>query len=589
MGATRCSRLLIVFLQMSKLVDTVQVASARAAIVWVVGEYCHRVPLHAPDVLRKMAKSFCTEQVAVKQQVVNLAVKLYLTNPGQTSLLAQYVFNLAKFDQNYDLRDRVRFIRAILFPKGEPGKISKHVKKIFLATKPAPKIESKFANRDEFQLGSLSHFINARAAGYQDLPSHPEVAPDPGVRLVEVPKPPENTWKKSDSKEKSVGSKAAGSGGKKSEKLFEDSEDEGNSESSSDSESDSSSGSEESSEEEDEAPVKRKPNPVNVVPVEKPKLKPKEAAKPTPRPVVQTDESSDSSSSEEEEVKPVRKEKVKPAPLQSNLDLLLDLTDAPPSMPTPTLTPSLGGFLSPAPAPVTVATPGPAQPMFVSSSTTELLNKLVTGGVGVDYRYTRHPHLYCPAMVAIELTFSNQSGAEVGGVKLGRTALPPGMAVHEFPSLGSIPPGQARTVTLGVDYKDTTQAAKLDLVISGRPHTVSLACPMGELVRPLNLSGVTFMQEQARLTGMHEMCGTATLPSASSDAKTVTERLYSAANLLQVPSVEQNLLLFAGQTVSAGKLVLLAIALVTGDITINTENIVLGSMVLKEVKAALEK
>ena len=61
--------------------------------------------------------------------------------------------------------------------QGEPGTISKHAKKIFLAPKPPPTIESKFANRDEYQLGTLSHFINARAAGYQDLPGFPEDAP----------------------------------------------------------------------------------------------------------------------------------------------------------------------------------------------------------------------------------------------------------------------------------------------------------------------------------------------------------------------------------------------------------------------------
>ena len=103
----------------------------------------------------------------VKLQVVNLAVKMYLPNPPQTKLISQYVFNLAKFDQNYDLRDRARFIRAILFPQGEPGKKmkSKHAKKKYLAPKSLPTIESKFFNRDEYQLGSLSHFINARVTG----------------------------------------------------------------------------------------------------------------------------------------------------------------------------------------------------------------------------------------------------------------------------------------------------------------------------------------------------------------------------------------------------------------------------------------
>ena len=84
----------------------------------------------------------------VKLQVVNLAVKMYLPNPPQTKLISQYVFNLAKFDQNYDLRDRARFIRAILFPQGEPGKISKHAKKKYLTLKSLPTIESNFFNRD---------------------------------------------------------------------------------------------------------------------------------------------------------------------------------------------------------------------------------------------------------------------------------------------------------------------------------------------------------------------------------------------------------------------------------------------------------
>ena len=94
--------------------------------MWVVGEYCRRIPLLAPDVLRKLAKSFCSETDEVKVQVLNLAVKLCLNNPGQTQLLTQYVLNLAKYDMSYDIRDRARFIRAFLFPAGgEQGRIQK--------------------------------------------------------------------------------------------------------------------------------------------------------------------------------------------------------------------------------------------------------------------------------------------------------------------------------------------------------------------------------------------------------------------------------------------------------------------------------
>ena len=45
------------------------------------------------------------------------------------------------------------------------------------------------ADRDQYQLGTLSHVINTRATGYQELPDWPEVAPDPSVRNVEVVMP----------------------------------------------------------------------------------------------------------------------------------------------------------------------------------------------------------------------------------------------------------------------------------------------------------------------------------------------------------------------------------------------------------------
>lgn len=63
-----------------------QVPMARASILWLIGEYCEHVPKIAPDVLRKMAKSFTNEEDIVKLQIINLAAKLYLTNSKQAGL-----------------------------------------------------------------------------------------------------------------------------------------------------------------------------------------------------------------------------------------------------------------------------------------------------------------------------------------------------------------------------------------------------------------------------------------------------------------------------------------------------------------------
>ena len=57
----------------------------------------------------------------------------------------------------------------------------------------------------------------------------------------------------------------------------------------------------------------------------------------------------------------------------------------------------------------------------------------------------------------------------------------------------------------------------------------------------------------------------------------------------QVPSGDPNLLLFAGTTVSASTLVLVSLNMEDTKLMVNTDNIVLGSMVVKEIKKMIEK
>jgi len=48
---------------MARLLDSITVAQARAAILWLIGEHSKVVPRIAPDVLRKLAKSFGEEVI----------------------------------------------------------------------------------------------------------------------------------------------------------------------------------------------------------------------------------------------------------------------------------------------------------------------------------------------------------------------------------------------------------------------------------------------------------------------------------------------------------------------------------------------
>lgn len=160
--------------QMTRLLDNITIPQARAAILWLLGEHSSGVPRIAPDVLRKVSKTFPDEHNIVKLQILNLAIKLYITNSQETELFCQYVFDLARYDQNYDIRDRARLMKQ--FIRNPTGKITSQAARIFLAPKPAPflNLQVTATNREEyFQLGTLSHYINAHAIGYEPLPPFP--------------------------------------------------------------------------------------------------------------------------------------------------------------------------------------------------------------------------------------------------------------------------------------------------------------------------------------------------------------------------------------------------------------------------------
>ena len=53
----------VMITQLTKALDEITESLARANIFWLVGQFCSHLPLVAPDVLRKAAKSICSEVI----------------------------------------------------------------------------------------------------------------------------------------------------------------------------------------------------------------------------------------------------------------------------------------------------------------------------------------------------------------------------------------------------------------------------------------------------------------------------------------------------------------------------------------------
>uniref|UniRef100_A0A8C0C716 AP-3 complex subunit beta n=1 Tax=Balaenoptera musculus TaxID=9771 RepID=A0A8C0C716_BALMU len=615
---------------LAKLTDNIQVPMARASILWLIGEYCEHVPRIAPDVLRKMAKSFTAEEDIVKLQVINLAAKLYLTNSKQTKLLTQYVLSLAKYDQNYDIRDRARFTRQLIVPSEQGGALSRHAKKLFLAPKPAPVLESSFKDRDHFQLGSLSHLLNAKATGYQELPDWPEEAPDPSVRNVEeedlslvethvgllgeYTKVPE--WTKCSNREKRK---------EKEKPFYSDSEGESGptesadsdpeSESESDSKSSSESGSGESSSEsdnkgqdEDEEKGRSSESEHSEEEGKKRKMKKRKKVPEGQEGGSSSDEGSDSSSSssesemtsetEEEQVEPASWRKKTPpssksAPAAKEISLL-DLEDFTPPSVQPVSPPTVVSTSLAADLEGLTLTDSPLVPSLLSPvlgvGRQELLHRVAGEGLAVDYTFSRQPFSGDPHMVAVHIHFSNSSDTPIKGLHVGTPKLPAGISIQEFPEIESLAPGESATAVMGINFCDSTQAANFQLCTQTRQFYVSIQPPVGELMAPVFMSENEFKKEQGKLTGMNEITEKLTLPDTCRSDHVVVQKVTATANLGRVPCGTSDEYRFAGRTLTSGSLVLLTLdAQPTGaaQLTVNSEKMVIGTMLVKDVVQAL--
>ncbi|NWT16120.1 AP3B2 protein, partial [Vireo altiloquus] len=585
---------------MAKLTDNIQVPMARASILWLIGEYCEHVPKIAPDVLRKMAKSFTNEEDIVKLQVINLAAKLYLTNSKQSKLLTQYVLNLAKYDQNYDIRDRARFIRQLIVPTEKSGALNKYAKKLFLAQKPAPILESSFKDRDHFQLGSLSHLLNAKAVGYQELPDWPDEAPDPSVRNVEVPE-----WTKCTSREKRKEKVEkpfySDSEGESGPTESADSEPEsGSEESGSSSSGSSSSGSEEEEEEEEEDsgdhPSEEEEEEEGAKKAKKKKApQGRKGRAETSSEEASTSESSSSGSDSGSEAE-AKQRKARPSSKAGPKEIsLLDLDDftPPPPQPIPSssiVSTSLVTDLEGLTLTDTSLTPTLLSPAFSAVKTYELLHRMAGEGLAVEYCFSRRPFPGDPHMVAVQIQISNNTDTEVKNLRVNEPKPLSGMRIQEFPEIERLAPGDTASVVMGIDFCDSTQAANFQLCTHTRQFYVSIQPPVGELMAPVFMSENEFKKEQGKLMGMSEITEKLTLSEKCQSDHTIIQQVTSAANVGRVPCGASNEYRFAAKTVTSGSLVLITLERregSTAQLTINSEKMVIGTMLVKDIIQAL--
>lgn len=176
----------------------------RSSIIWMIGEYYDIIGKASIDILRLLAINFSNELTIVKMQILTFATKLSLRFPDDDLIqnLVTYVLELSRYDMDTDLRDRSRFMTALmglapsasgdgniesLVDETSLEELSRHAKHIILSSKLPPVTLLGAVDVEGmayFITGSLSSIVGHYAIGYEPLANWPSSQPDPNVRDV---------------------------------------------------------------------------------------------------------------------------------------------------------------------------------------------------------------------------------------------------------------------------------------------------------------------------------------------------------------------------------------------------------------------
>ncbi|KAJ9103367.1 hypothetical protein QFC19_004466 [Naganishia cerealis] len=199
--------------------------SARSCVYWLAGQYAEDnrgdtqvengytfegLQPWAPDTLRIGAKQFTREPSLAKLQILTLAAKLLVICPTARPMhaLATYIFNLARYDEDWDVRDRSRFLRGLLRSicststvngnddgglrdneEGDTGGVvlrREQIRMVLLAAKEtvASDVEGEERRQRELAMGTLSSLALKPLPGYEALAEWTDDPTDTSLRDV---------------------------------------------------------------------------------------------------------------------------------------------------------------------------------------------------------------------------------------------------------------------------------------------------------------------------------------------------------------------------------------------------------------------
>jgi AP-3 complex subunit beta len=471
-----------IVVKLAKVYPTIKETEARASIVWTIGEYTDRIPHISREFLRRLVVAFCDESVEIKKQTLYLAMKI-----NDTKMLT-YVCDLAKVDEDVDVRDLSRMIRLM------DDATRKQLLKQKSSSKDKKKGEGESDDTEEsvtsrFAIGSLSSLLERAVSGYVRLPDFPESQPDKTVRDVV-----EHVSKVDvkESKKKAKKSKNLDNVDEFYASTSEDEEDEDESEEEEEGDVDifygkrskrraASSDEDEDSEEEEDDDEDEDDDESEEDSEEE-----------------ETEEDSEEEDSEEESSEDETPKKKQPAAKNTKtpsaqLDDLLGFGNASPSslkMDALTLatSPSSQSFALPAYKPVRH----------------QLLKASAGGGLVASYAILRELSTYGAQYSLIKLFLQNDSEDDLQNIRVSKGKSAQAAQIEVFNEVAELEEGDSASALMSIDFQGKTSAVRFALASNKGEFPVTISPSLGDLTKPMPMTVKAFDDAAAKLQGMSE-------------------------------------------------------------------------------------
>jgi len=134
-----------------------------------------------------------------------------------------------------------------------------------------------------------------------------------------------------------------------------------------------------------------------------------------------------------------------------------------------------------------------------------LLNSINSGGLGIEFQFSRDLSSYGSNFNVIRLFIQNLSNGSIKSIQISDFDSSNGKSLQKFNLIKELTPNQLVTSDLNIDFNGNRSEFKFEISTENQQFKVSITPPPGELLIPFNISDSEFNNQRSKLKGLNQV------------------------------------------------------------------------------------